>query len=123
MVTSVDVIQNIFYNEETANVAAIEYVISKYQSEPWFNKVLQHYVSKLYLNTSNFNPPLIVYKSLPSHRLFYEGNHYLIEQMNQYDKCYKMSRWFGGVFTLHIIVLLAYTLCVLFYYIFQLLHA
>ena len=93
-------ITNVFTEPRSATLAAVEYVCQKYGSNnnnnkyPWFNHQLKYQLSKLHFvhNLETFHPPLIIYaRANNNEELKYKGYHFLISEMEKYEKLYSMN--------------------------------
>ena len=88
------VITFIFNDIDTACVAAIEYVIFMYGNKIWFNAALNKVVTNVYSKTDKeicHIPFIIIKKEFPNNTkvsLSYKGYHYIVNQIEKYNKRY-----------------------------------
>ena len=92
------IIKNVYTEFRTATIAAVEYVCYKFKHYPWFNHQLKRHLSELHTNHSlrTFHPPLIIYayRNENDEQLAYSGYHFLISEMEKYERIFAVSKWF-----------------------------
>ena len=80
-----------------ATIAALELVIQRYGHEPWFNGILRKLMSSLHIKPCHetFSRPLIFHHEEREDGTVnitnYFGYHYLITEMEKYDKISKLK--------------------------------
>ena len=82
----------VFNDVDIACIAAIEYVIYLYGNKLWFNAALNKIVTDIYLKTDKeiCHIPFIILKvGGEKPLLFYKSYHYIIYQIEKYNKKYK----------------------------------
>lgn len=117
----------IFTDFEKACIAAIEYVISKYGENIWFNAALHKTVTNVYVKSRNdictFPFTIIKTEKFTNEgkniiNLTYKGSHYIINQMekynNYYNKSYTIFQTIGFICILNIFIYIAIILLATF---------
>lgn len=93
-----------------ATIAALEFVNQRYGHEPWFNGILRKLMSSLHIkhSTETFSRPLIFHHDEREDGTVnitkYFGYHYLITEMEKYDKISK-SKYSSPLLVLNIVLL------------------
>ena len=106
----------IFNDIDTSCIAAIEYVIYKYENEEWFNAALNKVVTDVYTKTGKniCHIPFIITKKecLKTKKviLTHKGYHYIICQINKYAKQYNKNNNVNNNIFLFIICILLLSL-------------